>query len=76
MKLLGSELSGHVSKSQDLDVDPEIVDGLEEASDYCHEFTDIYIGMGGKGIDEFNETGEKLIETAEEVRQESLRRIS
>ncbi|WP_436348778.1 hypothetical protein [Natronorubrum sp. FCH18a] len=72
MSLLESQITGHVGKSQDLNVDTDIVDGLKQAADYCRDIQEIKIYMGGKGLDDFNETGEKLVDKAKKLQKQPL----
>lgn len=76
MELFATQLSAHASKSQNLDVDPAVVEDLEEAAECCVKLSEIWIGMSGAGIDEFNETGEELLEKTENLQEKALGKLS
>ena len=74
MNLSASQLSRHASKSQNLDVDEEVVNALSTTADRCRDVHDLRIHMNV--MDEFKQEGRQMIEQANELEEKALDRLS
>lgn len=73
IKLLSRQITNHISDAKSVNVDQDIVDELEELSRLCSALHDIRISLGSHT--EFKEQGREMVEQAEDVEEQVLRKI-
>lgn len=74
MKLLSRQVTNHISDSKSVNVDQNIVDGLEELSRLCSSLQDVRIGLNER--EEFRVKGREMVEHAEDIEEQVLSKIS